>query len=214
MVKTDYKKQFRELYTAHTTVPKVLTVPPLQYLAIDGAGDPNSSKAYADAIQTLYPIAYTIKFICKLEHDHDFSVLPFESLWWSDDMSDFTSGNKSKWHWRAMIMQPPVVTQDIYEAAVAQARQKRRLPSEKLLTFMTYEEGTAAQILHIGSYASEGPTIKLLHQFIGEQGGSLDGARYHHEIYMSDPRRTAPEKLQTIIRQPFVGGQPAASNAA
>lgn len=204
MVKTDYKKQFKELYLPKVGQPIVVNVPKMNFLKIDGKGDPNTSPEYVAAIQTLYPVAYTIKFMCKKELGQDFGVMPLEGLWWSADMSDFVTGNKENWQWTAMIMQPEVVTKDIFSRAVGQVRAKKQLPQLDKLRFEAYDEGRAAQVMYLGSYSDEGPTIQKLHAFIEEQGGSLGKTnKYHHEIYLSDPRRVDPAKLKTVIRQPF-----------
>jgi hypothetical protein len=203
-MKTDYKSELKQLYSAKPDKPAVVRVPQMNFLMIDGVGDPNTGTAYGDAIQTLYPVAYSIKFMCKKELGIDFTVMPLESLWWSDNMADFSAGNKDNWQWTAMIMQPEIVNHTIYKHALEQAQLKRSLPSMDGIRFASYKEGRAAQVLHVGPYAQEGPAIEHLHTFISEQGGSLDSHNnHHHEIYLSDPRRTAPEKLKTIIRQPF-----------
>jgi len=203
MDKIDYRKALKQFYTAKVGKPTVVHVPAMNFIMIDGMGDPNTSQEYMDAIQTLYPVAFTIKFTSKIAYGNDFSVMPLEGLWWTEDMASFSAENKSSWLWTAMIMQPDVVTQDIYRQAAAQVREKKTCKSLDKLRFAPYDEGRAAQVLYIGPYANEGPTIQELHNFIKEQGGTLDGSKHHHEIYLGDPRRTAPEKLKTIIRQPF-----------
>jgi len=202
--KVDYKKELKQLYAAKVGKPVVVQVPKMNFIMIDGKGDPNTSQEYIDAIQTLYPVAYTIKFTSKLKYGNDFGVLPLEGLWWTENMADFSSKDKSNWLWTAMIMQPEVVTEDIYNQAVQQVREKKSPKSLDKLRFVSYDEGRAAQVMYVGSYSDEGPTIQELHKFIKEQGGKLDAInKHHHEIYLGDPRRTAPEKLKTIIRQPF-----------
>lgn len=202
--KTDLKTELKQFYFGKVGKPTVVEVPPMNYLMIDGHGDPNTSEEYMNAIQTLYPVAYTIKFMCKRELQQDFTVMPLEGLWWSEDMKDFSEGNKGAWQWTAMIMQPDMVTHDMYERAVAEVAEKKHPKSLDKLRFGTYDEGRAAQVLYVGPYADEGPTILALHKFIEEQGGRLDATnKHHHEIYMGDPRRTDPSRLKTIIRQPF-----------
>ena len=204
MDKIDYKKELKELYAAKAGNPVVVQVPTMNYIMIDGQGDPNTSQEYIDAIQTLYPLAYTIKFTSKLKYGNDFGVMPLESLWWTEHMADFSAENKDNWLWTAMIMQPDVVTEDIYNQAVQQLKQKKSLKALDKLRFAAYDEGRAAQVLYIGPYAKEGPTIQQLHEFISDQGGTLDETnKHHHEIYLGDPRRTDSSKLKTIIRQPF-----------
>jgi len=204
MDKVDYKKELKQFYAAKLGKPVVVQVPKMNFIMIDGKGDPNTSQEYVDAIQTLYPVAYTIKFTSKLGYAKDFGVMPLEGLWWTENMAEFSAEDKSNWLWTAMIMQPDVVTEDIYNQAVQQVREKKSPKSLDKLRFESYDEGRAAQVMYVGPYSDEGLTIQELHEFIKEQGGTLDeNNRHHHEIYLGDPRRTAPEKLKTIIRQPF-----------
>lgn len=204
MNKVDYKKELKQFYAAKVGKPVVVQVPKMNFIMVDGKGDPNTSQEYADAIQALYPVAYTIKFTSKIKYGKDFGVMPLEGLWWTENMADFSVENKDNWLWTAMIMQPDVVTEDMYNHAVQQVRNKKAPKSLDKLRFASYEEGQAAQVMYVGPYSSEGPTIQGLHEFIKEQGGTLDdNNKHHHEIYLGDPRRTAPEKLKTIIRQPY-----------
>ena len=204
MNKTDYKKELKQFYAAKVGKPAVVQVPRMYFIMVDGKGDPNTSQEYIDAVQTLYPVAYTIKFTSKLKYGQDFGVMPLEGLWWTENMADFSAENKDNWLWTAMIMQPDVVTEDLYNQAVQQVRDRKSPKSLDKLRFASYDEGRAAQVMYVGPYADEGPTIQELHKFIEEQGGRLDaGNKHHHEIYMGDPRRTAPDKLKTIIRQPY-----------
>jgi len=129
--------------------------------------------------------------------------MPLESLWWTEDMATFSEANKNDWYWTAMIMQPESVTNEQFAEAVTQIRAKKALRLLDKIRFEVYDEGRAAQVLHVGSYASEGQTIRELHAFIAQQGGTLNAAKHHHEIYLSDPRRTDPSRLKTILRQPF-----------
>ncbi len=204
MVKTDYKKELKEFYTAKVGKPVVVTVPKMNFLMLDGKGDPNTSQEYIDAIQTLYPVAYTIKFLCKNKHNQDFGVMPLEGLWWTENMADFSEKDKSNWLWTAMIMQPDVVDENKFKEAVELVYQRKNPPSLDKLRFEIYDEGRAAQVMYEGPYSNEGPTILGLHKFIKEQGGALEETnKHHHEIYINDARRTDPSKLKTIIRQPF-----------
>ena len=204
MNKTDYKKELKQFYSTKVGKPEVVQIPKMNFIMIDDKGDPNTSQEYIDAIQTLYPVAYTIKFTSKLKYGNDFGVMPLEGLWWTENMADFSTENKSNWLWTAMIMQPDVVTEDIYNQAVRQVREKKAPRSLDRVRFEPYEEGRAAQVMYVGPYADEGPTIQELHQFIRDQGGVLqENTKHHHEIYLGDPRRTDPAKLKTIIRQPF-----------
>jgi len=202
--KTDYKLELKQFYAAKVGTPVVVQVPTMNFIMIDGKGGPNTGQEYVDAIQTLYPVAYAIKFTCKLTRGSDFGVMPLEGLWWTQDMTKFSAEDKRNWLWTAMIMQPDVVTDDIYDQAVQQVKEKKSANALGKLRFAPHEEGRAAQVLYVGPYSDEGPAIKELHQFIKEQDGALTAtSKHHHEIYLGDPRRTAPAKLKTIIRQPF-----------
>ena len=204
MEKINFKKELKHLYGGKTNENVLVDVPPMNYLMVDGHGDPNTSQEYVDAMQTLYPVAYTLKFMCKRQLEKDFGVMPLEGLWWSDDMTDFLNGNKSNWQWTAMIMQPEFVSKEMVAAAVEQVKAKKNPASIYKVRFEEYDEGRAAQVLYQGAYSDEGPTIQKLHTFIEENGGALTkSTKHHHEIYLGDPRRTKPEKLKTIIRQPF-----------
>ncbi len=204
MEKVDYKKTLNKYYSAKEGRPVIVQVPAMNFIMIDGKGDPNTGDEYIEAIEALYPVAYTIKFTSKNKNGKDFGVMPLEGLWWTENMNDFNTEDKSNWLWTAMIVQPEVVTQDLFDRAIEQVGEKKNPKSLTKLRFEAYEEGRAAQVMYVGPYADEGPTIQHLHDFIIEQGGILDGTnKHHHEIYLGDPRRTAPEKLKTIIRQPF-----------
>ena len=199
--RVDLRKQLGALYSA-SSEPSVIDIPAMNFLMVDGHGDPNTSQLYADAVAALYGVSFTVKFNLKRGLGKiDYAVLPLEGLWWADDPRSFTSGDKSKWYWTAMIMQPHFITRDQVERAIAAVQRKK--PNEMLahLRFEPFTEGRAAQLLHVGPYSDEAPNIERLHAFIAAQGGKLSGK--HHEIYLSDPRRAAPDKLRTIIRQPF-----------
>lgn len=201
MARIDYKKEFKDLYTASAERPALVQVPPLNYLIIDGTGDPNTSSAYQHAVQALFGMAYTIKFaIKKSPAAVDYGVMPLEGLWWMDDMRQFSVARKDDWKWTLMIMQPTIVTQEIVETHRSELARKKDLPSLSSVKFDAFDEGRAAQILHIGPFSEEGPTIEKLHRFIEANGFELSGK--HHEIYLSDVRRAAPAKWKTIIRQP------------
>ena len=201
MVKIDMKKELKDLYNPSTKQVTIVEVPKMNFLIIDGSGDPNTSQMYKDAIEALFSLSYTIKFMVKKTKAVDYAVMPLEGLWWVDDMSSFSVTSKDEWKWTAMIMQPEHVTEDTTAKAVEDLKNKKDLPSLSKIRFDSFHEGTSAQIMYIGAYADEGPTIKKLHEFINENRCTLDGK--HHEIYLSDPRRAAPEKLKTIIRQPM-----------
>jgi hypothetical protein len=205
MEKRDFKKQLKHLYSASDKNVEIVAVPPMNFLMVDGEGNPNTAKSFGDAIEALYPISYTLKFMVKNgEMAIDYGVLPLEALWWADDMSAFTAGDKDAWKWTVMIMQPEFITRKMVEKAKDDVARKQKPVSLPLVKFETFQEGKAAQILHIGPFSEEGPTIEKVHSFIRDNGGHRVGK--HHEIYLSDPRRTAPEKWKTIVRQPMSGG--------
>jgi hypothetical protein len=185
----------------------IVRVPETGFVMIDGQGDPNTSPGYADAIQALYSLSYTLKFALKRELGLQYRVGPLEGLWWSEDMAEFSEDRKGDWSWIMMIAQPDEVTPDRFDLARTDVGHKKDLPALPKARLQRFEEGTSAQILYIGPFSGEGPTIQRLHGFIKEQGHSFDGIHQkHHEIYLSDPRRSAPERWRTIIRQPFVEG--------
>ncbi len=176
-------------------------VPAMNFIQVDGRGDPNTSKEFAAAIEALYPVAYTLKFMAKNgSFGIDYGVAPLEGLWWAKDMGDFLAGKKENWIWTLMIMQPDFVTEAMYKEAKEKVTAKKDLPAISKIRFAKFAEGKCAQVLYTGPYADEHDTILSLHNFIKQNGYELRG--YHHEIYLNDARRTAPEKLKTIIRQP------------
>ncbi len=200
MAKKDLSKELQALYFPSPKEPVFVDVPAMQFAMVDGSGNPNDSQAYREAIGVLYGVAYTIKFAAKKQGIRDVLVMPLESLWWSDDQDDFFLARKERWQWTAMLLEPPVVTKKMFEAAVAELRERKNPPGLDRVRLEKWKEGKAAQILHIGPYAAERPTIERVHAFIRENGYRLSGK--HHEIYMGDPRRSAPEKLKTVVRQP------------
>lgn len=198
--KTDFKKTLKHLYVPPAGDFSLVDVPEMQFLRVDGMGDPGSSVVYADAVAWLYAVAYPIKFISKNEGRKDYTVPPLEGLWWADDLSAFAGGDRDSWKWTMMLMQPDWITDDTFDSGLKKATKKLGAPPESL-RFEPFLEGLSVQILHVGSYADEAPTIARLHnEFLPENG--LDENGDHHEIYLGDPRKTAPEKLKTIIRQP------------
>jgi len=195
----------KQFYGPPTNKITVVDVPAMNFIMIDGQGDPNKAQAYQDAIEALYTVSYTLKFLIKKEKSIDYVVMPLEGLWWSDDLTDFVTANKSNWKWTAMIMQPEYVSAELFKRALEQAEKKKNLPSLSKARFQSFREGLSVQIMYLGPFADEGPTIAKLHQFIRENEYVMDGlVQKHHEIYLSDPRKTAPEKLKTVIRQPMV----------
>jgi len=202
MRKIDYKKELEHLYKASPKQAIIVDVPRMNFLMIDGEGDPNTSQSYQDAIEALFSVSYALKFMIKRsELQIDYGVLPLEGLWWTDDMSKFNAVNKDKWKWTSMVMQPEHVSKDFFETAVAQVKKKKKLIALSDMRFESYNEGKAAQIMHIGPFSDEGPTIDRLHSFIRDNNYEPKGK--HHEIYLSDFRKTAPDKLKTAIRQPI-----------
>ena len=202
MEKLELKKTLKHLYNPPSKAPVMVEVPAMNFLMIDGSGKPDSLDAAA-AIEALYAVAYTIKFSVRKLKSIDYPVMPLEGLWWADDMTRFSTEDKANWKWTYMIMQPDFVTAEIVKRAVDDVRFKKNPSALPKLKFEKFDEGTSAQIFYIGAYADEGPAIKRLHDLLHEQGYVFDGVKQkHHEIYLSDPRRTAPEKLKTVIRQP------------
>ena len=201
MEKYDLKVARRDLYAPGAKDFSVVEVPEMTYLAIDGSGDPNTSAAYRAAIEALYTMAYTIKAHSRTRFGRDFVVAPLEGLWWSDDLTAFTRRDKSAWHWTMLIALPDWITTDTVEAARVNARKKKDLPSIDAVSVRNLHEGMCVQILHIGSYDDETPTLDRLHNhYLPANGLTFNGD--HHEIYLSDARRTPPAKLKTILRQP------------
>ncbi|HEU5100038.1 MAG TPA: GyrI-like domain-containing protein [Roseiflexaceae bacterium] len=197
----DYKKELKQLYAPSAKQPELIEVPPMHFLVIDGRGDPNTAPEYVAAVETLYALAYALKFMVKRgPAGVDFAVLPLEGLWWGPGIDWSDAGQRDGWQWTMMIMQPEYVTSALFEQALAETHKKKPALALDRARFERYDEGLAAQIMHLGPYAAEGPTIARLHAFIEQQGRALRGK--HHEIYLGDPRKTAPEKLRTVIRQP------------
>ncbi|MGC2166058.1 MAG: GyrI-like domain-containing protein [Gallionella sp.] len=198
----DWKKELKHLYQPSTREVAQLDVPAMNFLMIDGKGDPNTAQEYADAIEALFAVAYTLKLMVKKGTlAIDYGVLPLEGLWWADDMSKFSTADKSNWLWTAMIAQPEFVTQAMVQAAIAEVLRKKNPASLSKLRFELFSEGQCAQIMHIGPFSEEGPSIEKVHHFIEAGGNTRHGK--HHEIYLSDIRRAAPAKWKTVIRQPM-----------
>ncbi|NUS72104.1 MAG: hypothetical protein HOQ05_01725 [Corynebacteriales bacterium] len=203
--KIDFKKQL-DCYQAKRNAFRVIEVPTLQYLMVDGHGDPNTSQEFADAAAALYPIAYKLKFASKKELGRDYVVMPLEGLWWSDNMDTFTSArDKSQWNWTLMIMLPDWIDAQMFDATVEKVAAADKPASLDKVRLQTLDEGTCVQTLHVGSYDDEAAILEQMHhQFIPAQNARMTGK--HHEIYLSDFRKTAPEKLRTILRQPISAG--------
>ena len=192
----------KHLYQPSAKAPVQVDVPRMNFLMLDGAGDPNGSQAYADGVEALFALSYTIKFMVKRGPlAIDYGVMPLEGLWWADDMSRFSVDDRSAWKWTMLMMQPDEVTPELAEEAVTEVRRKKDPAALGEVRFEAFAEGTCVQILHVGPFSAEGPTIARLHELIA--AGGHEPAGKHHEIYLSDIRKAAPEKWKTVIRQPL-----------
>lgn len=201
MGKVDFKKTL-DSYKAKHGEFRIIEVPSMQYLMIDGHGDPNTSKEFADAITALYPVAYKLKFASKIDLGKDYTVMPLEGLWWSDNMETFTSArDKSQWDWTLMIMQPQWITPEMFAEAVRKVAAKNPPKNLSKVRLESLDEATCVQTLHIGSFDDETPVLAALHdKFM--PNNQLKMIKKHHEIYLSDFRKVSPDKLRTILRQP------------
>ena len=201
----DFKKSLPS-YRAKRGVFEFVDVPPMHYLMIDGRGDPNTSREYAEAIACLFPVAYKLKFASKRELQRDYVVPPLEALWWADDMESFTAArDKSHWQWTVMLMTPEWITREMFAHAVEQVRKASSPPKLDAMRFAELSEGRCVQTLHVGSFEDEAPVLESMHRdFIPAQGFALSGK--HHEIYFTDFRKVEPAKLRTILRQPVIAG--------
>ncbi len=203
MKKVDFKKELKHLYKPPTNRVEIVNVPEMNFLMIDGKGDPNTSQEFSDAVEALFGVSYTLKFMIKNgEREIDYGVTPLEGLWWAEDMEAFTTTrDKSQWDWTMMIMTPEWISSEIYAEALALVRKGKNPTALDKVRLERYDEGLCVQIMYVGSYDDEGPLLMKLHQeFLPENGYAENGK--HHEIYLGDPRRVAPEKLKTVLRQP------------
>jgi hypothetical protein len=202
MEKMDFKKTLKHLYQPPAREIVRVEVPAMNFLMVDGTGDPNTAQAFADAVEALFSLSYTLKFMVKKGPlAIDYGVLPLEGLWWADDMAAFADGDKSNWKWTSMIMQPDFITGEMVGSAMAEVKGKKNLPALSIIRFESFSEGTCAQTMHIGPFSEEGPTIGKVHRFIESCGCKRTGK--HHEIYMSDIRKADPKKWKTVVRQPM-----------
>ena len=201
--KIDLKVELQGLYRPSAKQAAIITVPEMNFLMMDGAGNPNTSPDYQQAVEALYGVAYALKFASKKALGRDYVVMPLEGLWWGTPMGQhlFSEEDKEKFEWTMMIMQPDFITSEMVNQAIAQVKAKKGLENLDQMRFTAFAEGLSVQILYFGAYDDEGPTIAEMHQFAFEKGYQLRGK--HHEIYLSDPRRTSPEKLKTILRHPI-----------
>jgi hypothetical protein len=197
--KVDFKKTMKPYWQPPVGKFVIVDVPDLAFAMIDGAGNPNTAPEYSSAVSWLYRMSYTLKFLSKAA-GRDYGVAPLEGLWWSDDMSDFLEGRKDRWSWTAMIMQPDWITPSQFAEAIEKAEVKLGVPPRSL-RLDRFREGLSVQTMYLGPYSGEGPTIRELHQEFLPANGLKETGK-HHEIYIGDPRRVAPEKLKTVIRQP------------
>lgn len=202
MEKVDLKKELKHLYQPPTNRVEQVDVPEMAYLMIDGAGDPNVSPEFQQSVEVLFGLSYALKFMVKKGPlAVDYGVMPLEGLWWADDMSAFSLGDKSSWKWTLMILQPRYVTVELVRAASEDVNRKKRPACLDRVRYEPLVEGSVAQTMHIGPFSEEGPTIERVHRFIEECGRKPRGK--HHEIYLSDIRKADPKKWKTVIRQPM-----------
>lgn len=200
MEKLDLKKTLKQFYLPSSKEVIQVEIPPMNYLMIDGHGDPNTSELFSNAIETLFSISYTLKFMVKKGSlEIDYGVMPLEGLWWADDMTHFSVDDKSNWLWTLMIMQPDFITKEMVTQA-SDAVEKKKKISIANVRFEAFSEGLCAQILYIGPFSEEGPTVEKVHKYVDSCGTRIGK---HHEIYLSDTQKTAPSKWKTVIRQPM-----------
>ena len=206
MGKLDLRKQYQALYSPSAKEVSLVEVPPFQFAMLDGEiepdNSPSSSPAFQGALQALYGISYTLKFMSNQRQNHpvDYSVMALEALWWVEGAA-FDFKRPQDWRWTAMIMQPPHISQDMFSEALAQLRRKKPIPAIERLRLETFQEGLCMQIMHIGPYATEPESLARMQTFAQENGYTYRGK--HHEIYLGDPRRADPAKLKTVLRQPI-----------
>lgn len=195
--------QWKSLYQPSAKAPALVQVPPANYLMIDGTGSPNNNPRFQAAIETLYPLAYSLKFAVRKIKDIDYGVMPLEGLYWGTpkEMTHFTEEDKARWSWTLMILQPMWVNQELYEKQYLDVKRKKSPPLIDEIRFETFSEGLVTTILHIGSFDSEEVNVLRMHQLAFDQGYELAGK--HHEIYLNDFTRTAQEKLKTVLRHPI-----------
>jgi hypothetical protein len=202
MTKIDYKKTLKQFYQPGAKKVEFVEIPAMNFLMIDGIGDPNTSQSFKEAVEGLFSFSYTLKFMIKKGVSGiDYAVMPLEGLWWADDMEKFSITDKSAWKWTLMIMQPEFIQATEVRAALQLTLAKKDQPALHQIRFEAFQEGRAAQIMHIGPFSAEGPTIEKVHLYIKENGYQLAGK--HHEIYLSDIRKGNPANWKTIIRQPY-----------
>lgn len=198
--KVNLLQRHKALFSASTTEPSIIDVPEFSFLCLDGYGNPATDPAYGEVLNTLYSVAYTVKFAIKKQLGIDFGVMPLEGLWWMADGSFISDENKDRWSWTMMIQQPEWVTPALVEQVLPEIRKKKDVSRLDEVRLEAYHEGLSVQLMHMGAYTDEHPNIMRMHAYAYQQGYTLRDK--HHEIYFNDPRRTAPERLKTILRQP------------
>lgn len=202
MEKMDLRKELKHLYKPSAKEVVRVDVPTMDFLMIDGRGDPSTSQGFSEGLEALFSLSYALKFMARNGGEGvDYPVMPLEALWWAEDMTAFTSGDKADWLWTMMMMQPPPVTAEMVRTAIDEVGGKKALAALPLVRYEPFTEGRSAQIMHVGPFSEEGPTIARLHDFIAAAGRELRGK--HHEIYLSDMRRSDPSNWRTVIRQPM-----------
>lgn len=204
----DYKKEFKAFY-APKACPEFIRIPAINFVAVNGSGDPNEAEgAYQQAIRLLYGVSFTIKMSKKTDHHiegyFDYVVPPLEGFWWQPGLKGFDRTRKEELHWISIIRLPDFVTKDDFDWAITEATRRKKTDFSKV-DFLSYDEGLCVQCLHVGSYDNEPETVQRMHDFIRAEGYTIDitDERHHHEIYLSDPRKAAPEKRRTILRLPI-----------
>ena len=204
----DFKKEYKEFYMPKGK-PEIVTVPAMNYIAVRGSGNPNEEGGdYKKSIELLYGITYTIKMSKKGDHKidgyFDYVVPPLEGFWWQEGVDGIDYSHKENFRWISVIRLPDFVTRSDFEWATEEVTRKKKMDFSKV-EFLTVEEGLCVQCMHTGSYDDEPATVSMMHEFIESQGYALDitDKRLHHEIYLSDARKVAPEKLKTVIRHPI-----------
>jgi hypothetical protein len=203
METVDYKAHLRKFYRPASEEVELVDVPRLNFIMIDGSGDPEKSPEYVNAVDALFAVSNLLKIMVKKgKPPIDYGVMPLEALWWSDGPSRFSVERKADWKWTLMVMQPQIITIKIVADAVAQTKSKTELECLSRIRFEPFEEGRAAQKLHVGPFSEEGPSLGKIHGRIDAIGGKFSGK--HHEVYLSDTRKAVPEKWKTVIRQPYV----------
>ena len=199
----DVKRARRELYAPRPGAVQLVDVPEMRFLVVDGRGDPNTAPAYREAVEALFTASYAVRAAAKGALGRVYTVAPLEGLWSAEDLAAFRTRDKGAWQWSMMIVQPDWIPAELVDDALASARRTKRRPALDLVRFEPYAEGRSAQFLHVGPYDDEGPALRRLHEEFLPAHGLAPGGR-HHEVYLSDPRRTEPAKLRTILRQPVV----------